>query len=238
MASFLNTLAWDDPYLYAFYVCELYRCGAAHLGYGKDAPLAKPSKLTRSSNSPVGMSHAAWVALASLRDHLNAVLDYSYDMGIPGLKDIALLGVLGSPKLVEAVGGITWPDDLVTILKAVGYTKVVEKANTTIHAGAGAAADASAYFTSGYRVLILINTNMLHDDGGSVDGSFTASHWVRLRSKIESKQKHFKSGGENGVRFSICDPARGQVVAVPASGAYLRRSGFLLNFYGYVAAKK
>ena len=128
MATFFNTLATDDPYLYAYFVCGMYRCGAAYLGYTKESKIVKASKTTRSSTLPPGMPTADWVALASLRDHLNDLINYSYNMGIPFLKDIPVLGFLGSPKLIEPLGGINWPGDLYNMLKAVGYTKVANNA--------------------------------------------------------------------------------------------------------------
>lgn len=48
MGSFFNTLATDDPYLYAYFLCSVYKCGSAYLGHGKDAPIVKVSKQTRS----------------------------------------------------------------------------------------------------------------------------------------------------------------------------------------------
>jgi hypothetical protein len=237
MATFMNALAWDDPYLYAYYVSEMFVSGSAYLGYGKDAPIVKASKLTRSSKNPFEMSHADWIALASLRDYLNDILHYSYSMGIPGLKDIPLLGILGTPNFVEAVGGITWPGDMEHILKAVGYKGVVNTADTTHMPSAKTVGEANSLLTNGYRVVILIHTNMLDDDGGSVDGSMTANHWVRLTEKFDIKHSHFSSDNENGIRFRMWDPAQGKSTVVPASGGYLRHSGFMDNFYGFVAGR-
>jgi hypothetical protein len=235
IATFINALAWDDPYLYAYFVSELVVSGAAYLGYGGDARVIKASKLTRSSKIPFEMSHADWVGIASIRDYLNDVLHYSYNMGVPVLKDIPLLGFLGTPNLVEAVGGITWPSDLETILKSVGYTKVVNEADATAMPSPETVGAANSYLAKEYRVLILIHTNLLHDNGGSVDHSSFPNHWVRLTGKFELKAHHFKSDKENGIRFKIRDTASGMHVEVPTSGGYLRHSGFMDNFYGYIA---
>ena len=170
-------------------------------------------------------------------DYLNDVLHYSYNMGIPVLKDIPLLGFLGTPNLVEAVGGITWPGDLETILKSVGYTKVVNDADATAMPSPEAVGAANSYLAKDYRVLILIHTNLLNDNGRSVDHSSLPDHWVRLTGKFELKAGDFKSDGENGIRFKIRDTASGMHVQVPTSGAYLRHSGFMDNFYGYIAAR-
>lgn len=230
MATFFNTLAWDDPYLYAFYVCEMYRCGAAYLGYGKSAPLVKTTKATRSSKPPPAMPAADWVALASLRDHLNGVLDYSFDAGIPVLKDIPLLGFLGSPKFAEPLAGITWPSNLENMLKAVGYTKVVNKASVQYSAGPKAIDDANAYLKAGYRVLVLIHTGIYSTSAGTV--ALSAEHWVRLVEPIA------KNG--SSVRARVYDPADGRTCYLPdtKNGAYLHRNSFNAHFYGFIAAKK
>lgn len=228
MASFFNTLAWDDPYLYAFYVCEMYRCGAAYLGYGKKAPLIKPSKATRSSKVPPTMPAADWVALASLRDHLNDVLDYSYSMGIPVLKDIPLLGFLGSPSFVEAVGGINWPGDLENTMKAVGYTKVVNAASIHGIAGPKHLDSANAHLKAGYSVLLLIHSGIEKDDAATF--TMTPDHWVRLRAPIEMNG--------TGVRAWVYNPAYGTKHWLPKSGKFIHRNAFRAHFYGFVAARK
>ncbi len=228
MATFFNTLASEDPYLYAFYACEMYRCGAAHLGYGKKAKLVKASRATRSSAVPPGMPTADWVVLASLRDHLNDVLDYSYSMGIPGLKDIPILGFLGSPKLIEAVGGITWPGDLYNELKAVGYAKVVNKAAVDHTAAASALGDANAYFAAKYHVLMLINSGLYDDQAGT--HTMTPDHWVKLERKIEYQG--------TGVRAWVYNPAEGKKHWLPTSEKFVHGNVFQGHFYGFVAARR
>lgn len=240
MASAMNALAMDDPYLYAFYACELYRCGAAYLGYGKGAPLVEPSKATRSCKPPPNMHQTDWLTLSALRDHLNGLLDYTYGMGVPILKDIPLLGFLGSPTLVERLAAINYPSDVVTMLKGVGYTKVVDHAVWSVHASASRVGEANGYFGAGYRVLLLINTGMFDvDEDGSAPTSTSSNHWVRLTSKFDIGKKHF--GDENGIRFGIYDPQASDKKAtsslVPWTGGYMRHSSFMHNFYGYIAAK-
>jgi hypothetical protein len=240
MASAMNALAMDDPYLYAFYACELYRCGAAYLGYGKEAPLVKPSKATRGSKPPHSMHPTDWLTLAGLRDHLNDTLDYAYGMGVPLLKDIPLLGFFGNPKLVERLAAINYPSDLVTMLKAVGYTKVVDHAVWSVHASSTRVTEANSYLSAGYRVLLLINTAMYDIDlDGSTPSSQSSNHWVRLKSKFKIKQKQFKD--ENGIKFAIYDPQssdkKDTSSMVPWTGGYMRHSSFMLNFYGFIAAK-
>jgi len=228
MATFFNTLAWDDPYLYAHYVCEMYRCGAAYLGYGKNAPLVKPSKTVRSSKVPPMISSADWIALAALRDHLNDVLKYGYDAGIPVLGEIPLLGFFGNPRLIEPVGGITWPGDLVNMLKAVGYAKVVNRADWQYRAGPKAIDDANGYWQNGFKVLALIHSGIESDEAGTY--ALTADHWVRLAARIETKG--------TGVRAWVWNPAYGKAHWLPTSGKMVHRNVFNAHFFGFVAAKK
>ncbi|GAB4161761.1 MAG: hypothetical protein Fur0037_28300 [Planctomycetota bacterium] len=227
MASFFNSLAWDDPYLYAFYLCEMYRCGAAYLGYGSsNPPLVTASKATRSSKRPHGLPSADWIALASLRDHLNGVLHYSYNMGIPVLKEIPLLGFFGNPSLVEQVGGITYPEDMGSILKAVGYRNVVQKAYKSTHPGAASVHDANHYHKAGYRIVILINTDIM-DDGATP--STMPDHWLRLAGPFEKKG--------NGYRVRVYNSQVGGLEWLPHSGKYLDQKNFLGNFFGFVAGR-
>ena len=159
------------------------RCGAAYLGYTKESKIVKASKTTRSSTLPPGMPTADWVALASLRDHLNDLINYSYNMGIPFLKDIPVLGFLGSPKLIEPLGGINWPGDLYNMLKAVGYTKVANNAAWEHIAPAPALDNANAFLNAKYHVLMLIHAGLYDDTAGTTPGCpITGSSWTARSS--------------------------------------------------------
>jgi len=101
---------------------------------------------------------------------------------VPVIRDIPLFGIflsrlLSGPR--EAVAGITWPVDIENSLRAVGYTKVINKANTTRLAGYQLMNEASDLNRKGYHVLMLINTQLL---GQNSAWSATADHWVKLRS--------------------------------------------------------
>lgn len=231
MASFMNTLAWDDPYLYGHYVCNLLQYGSAILGYQKDSPRISPTKATRSSKVPPTMPTADWVALASLRDHLNKVLDYSFDAAVPVLGEIPLLGLFGSPRLTgEPIGGITLPKDLVHMLKAVGYTKVVDLADWKYKPEPKVMGLANAYFAAGYRVLLLVNSGIYSPSASS--WSMLPTHWVRMTAKFDQRGSK--------VRARVYDPAAGCQRWLPESdsGAYLPLASFLGHFWGFVAGRR
>lgn len=230
MASFMNSLAYKDPYLYGYFVCGLLKNGSAYLGYTKDSPVIKPSKATRSSKVPPSMPTADWVALSSLRDHLNQVLHYSFDVGVPTLKDIPLIGLFGTPKLVEAVGGITWPKDLPPMLEAVGYTNIVNRADVVVRPDQSVWGELHHYYSHGYRVLLLINTAIFQPDAGKF--SSMPNHWVRMAGRVH------QTGSK--VRVLVYDPAAGGLRWLPQSksGASLPLSAFWGNFWGFVAARK
>ena len=160
---------------------------------------------------------------------------------MPVIRDIPLFGIflsrlLSGPR--EAVAGITWPVDIENSLRAVGYTKVINKANTTRLAGYQLMNEASDLNRKGYHVLMLINTQLL---GQNSAWSATADHWVKLRSAITEDMWAFKgkAGGTatSGVSFTIYNPAGGSTVQrVPRTGM-VPLELFLNNFYGFVAAK-
>jgi hypothetical protein len=227
MASFFNSLAWDDPLCYAYYLCSMYRTGSAYLGNSTSSPIVSAGKLTRSSKVPPTMASADWIALASLRDKCNVLLGYSYNMGVPGLKDIPLLGFFGTPNFVEPVGGISWPHDVANAMLAVGY-KVASKAAINQVADASAMDQANAYFDAGWKVLLLIHTGIEDDDAGKK--TFAPNHWVRLYARIETKGK--------GVRAWVHDSATGSSHWLPTSGKFIDRSVFRAHYYGFVAGRK
>jgi hypothetical protein len=210
MATFFNVLAADDPYFYAYYVQSMYRICSAYLGYAKDSPIAKASKLVRGSALPPGMAHVDWLALASLRDHLNQTMQYGYKIGVPFLKDIPLLGLPFSDHFLEAKVGFTAPEDLAAMLGSVGYQNVENLASRYYKAPATTLSKINGYLSKKYKVLVLLSPGIVSQDFGgsqSPPGSGAMLHWVRIIENIDFKKTHFKSDGEDGLRFEIYNPA-------------------------------
>jgi hypothetical protein len=242
MATFVHSLAADDPVQYVWFAIHLYKIGSGPLGRGKAFRTIYPSKEVRLSKIAWGMDHSDWIVLATLRDHLNKALGYQYDMAVPVLRDIPIFGILGHllSGSYEAAAGITWPGDLEKALKVVGYSSVINKANTTSLAGYKAMDEASSMLGKGYQVLMLINTAML---GQNSAWQATADHWVKLISPIEENLWAFSNAQgtvkSSGVKFRIFNSAASSATRhnVPIKGGYLPLNIFLNNFYGFVAAK-
>lgn len=196
----------------------------------------KASVETRSSPLPSGMNHADWVLLASLRDHSNKALKYAYNTKIPVLSDIPILGVLGEAFIAEPIAGITWPEDLETLLRAAGFKHVSNQADVRSLAGYASMERMSRFFESGYQVMMLISNAMLN--GGKPTP--IAEHWVTLESKVEENLFAFKgtTPPSSGVSFTVFNPATRARRRVPEQqGGYIMLRRFLDNYYGFVAAR-
>jgi hypothetical protein len=240
MATFAHSLASDDPIQYVWFAIHLYKKGSGPIGRGDKFRTIYPTKEVRQSKIAWGMNHADWIVLATLRDYLNVALGYQYDMAVPVLKDIPVLGILGSllSGTYEATAGITWPGDLEKALKVVGYASVINKASVSSLGGYTRMEDASSLHGKGYHVLMLINTAML---GQTPAWEATADHWVKLISPIEENMFAFSNAQgtkSSGVKFRIFNSAASSTRHnVPIKGGYLPLSIFLKHFYGFVAAK-
>ena len=235
MASFVHDLLETDPVLYTWLGIHLFKSAKGRLGRGKESIEITASVQTRSSPLPAGMNHADWIVLASLRDYSNKVLKYGYNTKVPVLSDIPILGIFGQSWVAEPVAGINWPKDLEVLLRAAGFSRVVNAADTLSLAGYKNFQRAGELYEAGYQVMLLISNSML--TGGKPTP--TAEHWVTLESKIEENMFAFKGSEQaTGVNFTIFNPAKRskyKVAAAPA--AYLPLKRVLDNFYGFVAAR-
>jgi len=157
-AALFYCLLQDNPDLYVKYVIDLYTTGEASLGKlkvkpGKDCRNCRPDK---SKVAPVD-----WVALASLRDSENTILDFdSVDTG---------------------AGGITMPHSLVSWFTACGYSQVRSDTNVFVTKGRSDIDTASQLQLQSRRVCLFINANMLYADKNT-NRSFSPNHWVVLTS--------------------------------------------------------
>lgn len=234
MASFIHELVEQDPVQYVWLGIWLFKMAKGRLGRGKDSIQISVSIETRQSPIPARMDHADWVVLASLRDYSNKVLKYAYNAKIPILADIPILGILGQSWVAEPIAGINWPGDIETLLRAAGFKRIVNAANTSRLAGYDNLHRAGEYFEAGYHVMLLINTAML--DGG--DTKPTADHWVTLESPIDENMWAFHSATQTqGLAFTIFDPAKRQRYRVPQPPAqYLVMQRVINHYYGFMAA--
>jgi hypothetical protein len=206
-AAMLYNLVRDRPAAYARYAIDLYETGEAKM---VDLSV-KPSDTVRFYAPPSTTVDAVdWLTAASLRDSENWF--FSYDM---------------ADKVFQ---GATTQMELAYWFHRAGYSDVKEDANLLRHQRDTKNMDeASRLISAGYRVCLLIDGQMLYTEEQAESGSkwLRDRHWVVLQSPID------RSGGN--VKMTIYTWGDGNR-QVPQSGV-LPLDDFLLNFYGYVAAK-
>jgi hypothetical protein len=205
--AMLYNLLRDRPGAYARYAIDLYERGEAKM---VDLSI-KPSDGVRFYSPPSGtIDPIDWLTAASLRDSENWFVQYD--------------------TADKRFAGATTQMELAYWFHRAGYSDVKEDANLLRHQRDTANMDeASRLFSAGYRVCLLIDGQAIQTWEQSESGSkwLTDRHWVVLRSAID------RSGGN--VKMTIYTWGDGNR-QVPQSGN-LPLNDFLMNFYGYVAAK-
>jgi hypothetical protein len=203
----LYNLLLDRPGNYAQYAIDLYEKGQAKM---VDLSI-KPSDGVRSYSPPsYKIAPVDWLTAASLRDSENWFLDYD--------------------NADNTFSGATTPMEMVWWFTRAGYSDIKEDANFARHQRDTKNMDeASRLFSAGHRVCLLIDYQMIKTEHQAESGSaiLMDRHWVTLRSTID------RSGGN--VKMTIYTWGNGNR-QVPQSGV-LPLDDFLMNFYGYVAAK-
>ena len=167
----------------------------------------EPSSALLHSSPSGGVDPVDWLTMAGLRDADNFWFNY----------DTADRTFSGATSQMEMAWWFT----------RAGYRNVTEDANLLRHQRDTDNMDeASRLLAAGYRVVLLIDEPMI-EGSGSVSGGLSDRHWVVLRSKID------RSGGN--VKMKIFTYGHGDY-QVPQRGV-LPLDDFLMNYYGYVAAK-
>ncbi|HLG17536.1 MAG TPA: hypothetical protein VJH03_24040 [Blastocatellia bacterium] len=212
-ASFVRAVATDNPDGYAQAAIDLFTRGTTKLG---SLDIRPGTELKQSS--PQGNTNAAdWVMLGSVRDSANWFL--------------SLAGWLGG-----SFAGVTRAATMEQWFRDTGYTKIV---NITYYALkpipsvlAVEAHRASKYFSRGYKVVLLIDMDMLDADSQDDLVSMYPDHWVALNSTI-------RDGGitsyDAPVSFNVYSWGSPVSVPVRASKPLLKRD-FLHKYYGFIAA--
>jgi len=222
-AVFLYNILKREPEDFAQYVIELYESGNGHIGSLK----VKPGTDCRNYR-PLATDVAAvdWVALASLRDSENSLLDYD-------------------TVSVEA-GGITMPRALSAWFRAANFSQVENKTNIYFDSDLSTLVKASQLFSSGFVVCLFVGANVLLGQPG---GTVIPDHWVGLSSavrvdgvsiallssqgtKVNSDTKLAKAG----IAFDVFTWGETSY-PVQKQHAGLNVETFIDYFYGYVAAK-
>jgi hypothetical protein len=227
-SAFLEDLVTDDPVHYARMAHELFELGFGHMIRGPvpraGGKFLKPDDDLRSyplPRDPTGTNlvipEADWLVLASIRQ--------AYDFW----------GWEHFYKAKPDEGG-TDPDDIEKFFKDTGYSHVVNATGKSHWRDQNSAVAASQYVSRGYRVVLIINADLLVPLVPS-SGKDELNHAVGLISPI--------TGIPSAVQCTFFTWGTTVNVPQPAapSGPALDRFGnmtfgtFLKYFFGYVAAK-
>jgi len=222
-AVFLFNVLRREPEDFAKYMIGLYETGRGRIG----SLDVKPGVDCRNYR-PLGSDVAAvdWVALASLRDGANKVLDYD-------------------SAAVQA-GGITLPGTLAGWFSAANFGQVENKTNLFFDSDLSTLVKANQRFISGSVVCLFIGANLLTGQAGDTT---IPDHWVSLSSPVRvdgASTAYLASQGDAvndddklakaGIGFDVFTWGE---TSYPVTK---RRAGLTVEtcidyFYGYVAAK-
>lgn len=211
-ADFVRDLVTDRPVDYVNAIISLYLTGRAKI---KDLNLKPCSDLkTHKLATTNPIAPVDWIFLASIRDSDNWVVDYQ--------------------STDDATSAVTLPHSKEKWLKDAGYTDVKNEANILFTKDLKNAREASALFSKGYKVALLIDADMLENDQQKVDsGSAYPDHWIALKSVITITG--IEADPISAVSFEAY--TWGSTRKVPCAGLKMYVKPFLRKYYGYVAAK-
>jgi hypothetical protein len=227
-SAFLEDLVTDDPVHYARMAHELFELGFTHMIRGAvpraGGKFLKPDEDLRTypvprdagGANPV-IPEADWLMLASIRQ--------AYDFW----------GWEHFYKAKPDEGG-TDPDDIAKIFKDTGYTDVVNASGKSHWHKQTSAELASRYVSNGYRVVLIINADLLVPLT-SYSGKDELNHAVGLISPItgipSAVQCTFFTWGTT---VSVPQPAARNSPALDRFGN-MTIATFLKYFFGFIAAK-
>ncbi len=210
LAALVRHWAADNPEDYVRFAINLYEKGVARLGRIKVQRNIVPSPELRGDVAPRGMAHADWLVLASIRENFNNIFDYRSIESA----EISRLG--------EQISAINFPADVVLGLRTVGYQRIIERTSISRGQGIANALEASRYFAQGWRVILLIHSNMLtrFQNRSARAPIVRSNHWVGLLSTIST------SADQRYVYpFRIFTWGREQMVPAARTPAITRSSG-------------
>lgn len=212
-AALLFNYATDKPGHYARFAIDLYQKGQASLG----RLLIKPGKDVKNFTPPSTLDHVDWLTCASIRDSENWFFDFD-DTG-----------------RISDMAGITMPSEMEQWFRKAGYRDVRENTNISrFNKDIDTVNDANTLLERGYRVCLFISSNMLAYGDQTDKGSVFTMHWVVLREKVQVTNGHVKakvfSWGKGDYEIPHPHGDTKNIKPLPVGD-------FLMNFYGYVAAK-
>ncbi|HJQ68327.1 MAG TPA: hypothetical protein VKA70_05120 [Blastocatellia bacterium] len=223
IAAFVRQWAEDDPAGYAWLGITLYENGTGRIGRGNlTGKEVFPSRDLKSSPIPQWqtdgvwheMNHADWVILGSIREAFNGLFT-RYTANDP----------------LEPLAGMTLPTEVVNAFKAAGYTSIINQTDWAIGKGFDTIQEASDLVDAKWKVVLLINSNLLRTRTIDTQGA-VGDHWVGLLSTI---QMNLVGKDYNVNPFQIF--TWGGTMYVPERNVPFPLTTLLKHYYGYVAAK-
>jgi len=211
-AAFVRAVAMDMPLNYARCVIDLYRTGAGNI-VGLDIA---PRRRMRRTPPKMGTHGADWIMLGGVRDDENLIFSVAQ---APGL-----------------VAGMTLPRTMVKWFKSAGYSNVSDQAHIgwwPLEHRLATARYASNLHSGGYRVVMLIDADVLYVGRQYTDKINVPNHWVTLKEPIFSTPNVTL---EDDVSFRVHSWG-GSVQVAGTTPVPLSLRKFLQKFYGFVAAK-
>jgi hypothetical protein len=158
-ASLFYNILNDKPEVYVQYVIDLYTTGRARIGSMTIAPSAgcrayKPV--------PTDIAPIDWIALGSLRDSENTLLDYT--------------------SVDDSAAAMTTPRTLANWFRHAGYSGVRDDTNYVFCKGRAELDICARDVLANRGVCLFINAQMLYDKSNKA-GSILPDHWVVLEER-------------------------------------------------------
>lgn len=153
--SLIHCLLRDNAEAYVGYVVDLWTTGRGRIGTLN----VRPGEDCRNA-TPRGIAAVDWVALASLRDSENTILDYD--------------------EPADQVAGITMPGTLAAWFRAAGYQDVRNVTNVWFTKGESDINTATALLRQGKRVCLFINADLVQHGASGGGRTTVPDHWVEL----------------------------------------------------------
>ncbi|MFM2415710.1 MAG: hypothetical protein RL385_433 [Pseudomonadota bacterium] len=223
-AAFVFAFAKKNSMAYAKYAMDLYENGRAWLGKMEVVPSADCKAWRRPVSTQGVIEPVDWVALASIRDSSNLLLDYD------------------EPS--DRVAGITGARSIESWFSRCGYfPTVLRSTNLVRNKSLWALLCASRERTQGAHPALLIGADLLTKQSG---GTLIPNHWVVLGSDVRVGSQYsaaLLARGETAVASDTSLLAQtisfqvytwGTSWVLPGSTTV---STFLDYFYGFVAGR-
>lgn len=222
----MRCLAETRPLEYVSYVLDLYEFGEAKIGN----LVVKPSlACLNATNKRVGsdkssIAAADWIALASLRDSTNGILDYQ--------------------SVNNQISGITLPSTVEHWFKKIGYSNVANRTNLFWDKGIDTLVKAQKAYASGHHVCLFINAKLI---SLPYTVMLTPDHWVVLSDsiKVDGRALHtipsdeLDDLGEKYIDVKVSTWGIGNMkLNKRNTSSKITVDEFTDYFFGYIAAKK